>query len=198
MRVFLSVAELRSFAAAARQLQLSPSAVTRHVAELEQELGVPLLVRTTRRVSLTRSGEDYAKSAKPILEDIEAANARARETQGALTGDLRLSAPLSLGIRLLPPALARFRTMHPELRLSLNLTDRFVDVAGEGFDMALRVSGPPTDKSNVWRKISVACSSPRPAICTSAARRASRAISRIMRASATPTRRRRIAGPSRI
>jgi DNA-binding transcriptional LysR family regulator len=156
MRVFLSVAELRSFAAAARQLQLSPSAVTRHVAELEQELGVPLLVRTTRRVSLTRSGEDYAKSAKPILEDIEAANARARETQGALTGDLRLSAPLSLGIRLLPPALARFRTMHPELRLSLNLTDRFVDVAGEGFDMALRVSGLPTDKSNVWRKISVA------------------------------------------
>jgi len=156
MRVFLSVAELRSFAAAARQLQLSPSAVTRHVAELEHELGVPLLVRTTRRVSLTRSGEDYAKAAKAILEDIEAANARARETQVGLTGELRVSAPLSLGIRMLPPVLARFRAMHPDLALSLNLTDRFVDVVGEGFDMALRVSGPPSDKSNVWRKICVA------------------------------------------
>ena len=158
MRVFLAVAELRSFAGAARQLQLSPSLVTRYVAELEQELGAPLLVRTTRRVSLTRSGGDYAQSAKTILEDIEAAHARARETQGALTGELRLSAPLSLGVRLLPPALARFRAMHPALRLTLNLTDRFVNIVDEGFDMALRVSGPPSDKSNVWRRI---CAVPR-------------------------------------
>jgi DNA-binding transcriptional LysR family regulator len=155
MRVFLSVAELRSFAAAARRLQLSTSAVTRHVGELERELGAQLLVRTTRRVSLTRSGEDYAKSVKAILEEVETANARAKQTQGTLTGELRVSAPLSLGIRLLPPALARFRAVHPELRLSLNLTDRFVDVVGESFDMALRVSGPPSDKSTIWRKICV-------------------------------------------
>ena len=158
MRVFLCVAELRSFAAAARHLRLSPSIVTRYVSELEHELGAPLLLRTTRRVSLTRSGDEYAKSAKAILEDIEAATARARETQGALTGDLRVSAPLSLGMRLLPPALARFRAMHPDLRLSLNLTDSFVDVVNEGFDMALRVSGPPSDKAHVWRKI---CAVPR-------------------------------------
>ena len=155
IEVFLSVAELRSFAAAARRLQLSTSVVTRYVSELERELGAQLLVRTTRRVSLTRSGEAYAASAKSILQDVDAANERARQQQGDLTGELRISAPLSLGVRLLPPALARFRVLHPDLRLSLNLTDRFVDVVSEGFDMALRVSGPPPDKSTIWRKICV-------------------------------------------
>jgi DNA-binding transcriptional LysR family regulator len=155
MRVFLSVAELRSFAAAARRLQMSTSAVTRHVGDLERDLGAQLLMRTTRRVSLTRPGEDYAKSVKAILEEVETANLSAKQTQGALTGELRVSAPLSLGIRLLPPALARFRAAHPELRLSLSLSDRFVDVVGEGFDMALRVSGPPADKSTIWRKICI-------------------------------------------
>jgi DNA-binding transcriptional LysR family regulator len=155
MRVFLSVAELRSFAAAARRLQLSTSIVTRYVSELERELGAQLLVRTTRRVSLTRPGEDYAASAKTILDEVEAANERAKQTQSGLKGELRVSAPLSLGLRLLPPALARFRTLHPELRLSLNLTDRFVDVVSESFDLALRVSGPPSDKSTIWRKICV-------------------------------------------
>jgi DNA-binding transcriptional LysR family regulator len=155
MRVFLSVAELRSFAAAARRLQLSTSIVTRYVSELERELGAQLMVRTTRRVSLTRPGEDYAASAKTILDEVEAANERAKQTQSGLTGELRVSAPLSLGVRLLPPALARFRTLHPDLRLSLNLTDRFVDVVSESFDLALRVSGPPSDKSTIWRKICV-------------------------------------------
>jgi len=155
MRVFLSVAELRSFAAAARRLQLSTSIVTRYVSELERELGAQLMVRTTRRVSLTRPGEAYAASAKTILDEVEAANERAKQQQSALTGELRISAPLSLGVRLLPPALARFRTLHPDLRLSLNLTDRFVDVVSEGFDLALRVSGPPSDKSTIWRKICV-------------------------------------------
>jgi DNA-binding transcriptional LysR family regulator len=156
MRVFLAVAELRSFAATARKLKLSTSVVTRYVSELERELGAQLLVRTTRRVSLTRTGEDYAQSARSILAEVETANARAKQTQAGLSGDLRVSAPLSLGLRLLPPALARFRALHPALRLSLNLTDRFVDVASEGFDMALRVSGPPADKSTIWRKICVA------------------------------------------
>jgi DNA-binding transcriptional LysR family regulator len=156
MHVFLSVAQQRSFAAAARRLQLSTSLVTRYVAELERELGAQLLVRTTRRVSLTRTGEAYAASATSILADVEAADARARQQQGALTGELRVSAPLSLGIRLLPPALARFRASHPGLRISLSLSDRFVDVVAEGFDMTLRVSGPPSDKSTIWRKICVA------------------------------------------
>ncbi len=155
MRVFVAVAEMKSFAAAARRLQLSTSIVTRYVSELERELGAQLLIRTTRRVSLTRPGEDYAQSAKTILEDIEAANERAQRQQDALTGELRVNAPLSLGVRLLPPALARFRAAHPDLRLSLTLTDRFVDVVSEGFDMALRISGPPSDKSTIWRKICV-------------------------------------------
>ena len=158
MRVFLAVAQLRGFAAAARKLHVSTSIVTRYVSELERELGAQLLVRTTRRVSLTRSGEAYAEAAAAILADVETANARARSTQGALEGELNVSVPLSLGLRLLPPALARFRALHPDLRLTLNLTDRFVDVEAEGFDMALRVSGPPKGKSPIWRKI---CAVPR-------------------------------------
>ena len=155
MRVFVAVAELRSFAATARKLRLSTSVVTRYVSELERELGAQLLVRTTRRVSLSRPGEDYAEAAREILAEVETANARAKQTQAGLSGELRVSAPLSLGLRLLPPTLARFRGLHPDLRLSLNLTDRFVDVVAEGFDMALRVSGPPTDKSTIWRKLCV-------------------------------------------
>jgi DNA-binding transcriptional LysR family regulator len=78
-----------------------------------------------------------------------------REQQGAVAGALRVSAPLSLGIRFLPGAIARFRAQFPEVDLKLNLTDRFVDMLGEEFDMALRISGPPADKSTIWRKICV-------------------------------------------
>ena len=93
---------------------------------------------------------------KSFSKRVEAANARAKQQQSALTGELRVSAPLSLGIRVLPPALARFRELHPQLRLSVNLTDRFVDVMSEAFDIVLRISGPPSDKSTIWRKICVA------------------------------------------
>jgi DNA-binding transcriptional LysR family regulator len=155
IRVFLEVADRQNFAAAARSLDLSPSIVTRWVSELEAELGVQLLVRTTRRVSLTVAGRAYAERMRPVVEEIDRTNEFVRQQQDAVTGVLRISAPLSLGLRFLPGAVARFRGLYPDVELKLNLTDRFVDMLGDEFDMALRISGPPSDKSTIWRKICV-------------------------------------------
>ncbi len=155
VRVFLEVAERQNFAAAARSLRLTPSIATRYVSELEAELGVQLLVRTTRRVSLTVAGRLYVERMRPIVEEIGRANEFVRQQQGAVRGVLRVSAPLSLGLRFLPGAVARFRSLYPDVELKLNLTDRFVDMMGDEFDMALRISGPPADRSTIWRKICV-------------------------------------------
>jgi len=158
MRVFIQVAERASFAAAARHLNISRSIVTRHVAELEAELGVQLLVRTTRSVSLTLAGRLYLERAKAISDDLERTNELVRRQQQSLTGELRVSVPLSLGLRFLPDAVSHFRILYAQVNLKLDLTDRFVDILTENFDMALRISGPPSDKSTIWRKI---CAVPR-------------------------------------
>jgi DNA-binding transcriptional LysR family regulator len=158
VRVFLQVAELRSFAAAARAQKLSASLATRYVAELEAELGVQLLVRTTRRVSLTAAGQAYVDSMRRIVAEIDRANESVRQAQDVLKGALRISAPLSLGLRFLPSAIAQFGLLYPHVDLKVNLTDAFIDILGSDFDMALRISGPPADKSTIWRKI---CGVPR-------------------------------------
>ncbi|MFY0691464.1 MAG: LysR family transcriptional regulator [Paracoccaceae bacterium] len=156
--VFVEVATRGSFASAARHLKISASAATRHVSQLETELGAQLLVRTTRSVSPTLAGQAYLERARHLLRELDRANAQLREDQNSLSGTLRLSAPLSLGLRFLPDVIARFRILHPEIDLRLDLTDRFIDILSEDYDMALRISGPPSDKSTIWRKI---CSVPR-------------------------------------
>lgn len=158
IRVFIEVAERRSFAAAARHLNTSRSAVTRAIGDLEADLGAQLLVRTTRSVSPTAAGLAYLERTRPLVLDLDRANAFAREQQGGLRGTMRLSAPLSLGLRFLPDVLAQFRALHPEVEFALDLADRFVDILAEPYDMALRISGPPDDKSTIWRKI---CTVPR-------------------------------------
>ncbi len=158
VRVFLEVAERRSFAAAARALRLSRSIATRYVGELEAELGAQLLIRTTRRVSLTVVGRQYFDRMRPLVAEMDRASDLARATRGELSGTLRVSAPLSLGLRFLPATASRFLDLHPSIEMRLNLTDAFVDILGEDFDMALRISGPPSDKSTIWRKI---CETPR-------------------------------------
>ena len=155
VRVFLQVADRQSFAAAARVGKISASLATRYVAELEAELGVQLLVRTTRRVSLTVAGQTYAEASRKIVAELDRANEVARRSQDVLKGLLRVSAPLSLGLRFLPRAIAQFRLLYPHVDIRLNLTDQFVDILGADFDMALRISGPPSDKSTIWRKIQV-------------------------------------------
>lgn len=153
LRIFLAVAAQRSFAGAARSLSLTPAAVTRAVAALENRLGVQLLLRTTRMVSLTSAGAVYAARIAPIVAAFDAAADEVREEQGVASGLIRLNAPLSLGVRLLPDVVARFRDRYPETRISFTLTDSFVDIQADDCDLAIRISEQPTDKSTIWRKL---------------------------------------------
>lgn len=153
IRVFLMVAELESFAATARQLGMTRAAVTRAVAGLEERLGVQLLVRTTRQVSLTAAGAVYAARVRPLAEGLAEATEETREAQGITSGQLRISVPMSLGLKVLPSLVPAFAALHPQTRLALRLSDRFVDIVEEDYDLAIRISGPPTDKSTIWRKV---------------------------------------------
>ncbi|MEM9222119.1 MAG: LysR family transcriptional regulator [Pseudomonadota bacterium] len=156
VRVFLEVARLGSFAEAARQGGTTPATATRTVAALERSLGVQLLVRTTRQVSLTAAGAAFAARMAPILEDVDRASAEARGgEEGGLVGRIRLTAPMSFGLRVLPDLLNEFRKRHSRINLETVLTDEFVDIVGAGFDLAVRISTPPTDKSTIWRKLCV-------------------------------------------
>jgi len=153
IRVFVEVARKESFAAAARALGLTRSQVTRYVSELEAEVGVRLLTRTTRQVALSAAGRLYLERAKPILADLARAEELVRQQHDTLKGEIRVSAPLSFGLRFLPDAISQFRILYPQVKLRLDLTDRLVDVMSEDYDMALRISGPPRDKSSIWRKM---------------------------------------------
>ncbi|WP_386679611.1 LysR family transcriptional regulator [Loktanella sp. R86503] len=150
---FLAVAEAQSFASAAKSLGVAPSSVTRTVSDLETRLGVQLLVRTTRRVSLTQAGTAFRAQVAPLLAGLAQAQDDIRAFQTTLIGTLRVSAPLSLGLHRLAAPLIRFRETTPDVELHLNLTDRFVDILTEDVDMALRISSAPSDLSTIWRKI---------------------------------------------
>ena len=117
-------------------------------------LGVQLLVRTTRQVSLTSAGAVYAARVALLAEGLAEAAQETREAQGIASGLIRVSAPLSLGMRVLPAVLSQFATLYPQTHVALNLSDSFVDIVEEDYDLAIRISGPPDDKSTIWRKIS--------------------------------------------
>lgn len=153
VRVFLAVAEKRGFAAAAAVLGMTPSAATRAVAALEARLGVQLFIRTTRTVALTAAGALYAERVRPLTTGLELAAQETRETQGLVAGALRIAAPLSLGLKVLPSVLTQFGLVHASVRVTLSLTDSFVDILDGSVDLAIRISGVPTDKSTIWRKL---------------------------------------------
>jgi DNA-binding transcriptional LysR family regulator len=163
IQVFLAVANQGAFGAAARQLNLSPSVVTRLVAELEAELGVQLLVRTTRKVALTQAGRQFLVKSKEALNLLQQAEAFVRAEQNSLAGDLRVNAPLSFGLHFMATVAGQFRAQHPQVKLKLSLTDSFIDILTADVDMALRISEPPKDKSTIWRKI---CPVPRVAVAS--------------------------------
>ncbi|WP_299783696.1 LysR family transcriptional regulator [uncultured Roseobacter sp.] len=153
IKTFMEVASAGSFTAAARAQGSSSSAVTRHIADLEQTLGVQLFVRTTRKVSLTQAGAVYFEKVHPLISALAAADDGARAQQKALSGTLQVSCPLSFGTRFLQAPLTEFAELHPGIDLRINLTDSFVDIIKDGYDMALRISAAPADKSTIWRKI---------------------------------------------
>ncbi|WP_033375235.1 LysR family transcriptional regulator [Leeia oryzae] len=140
MRVFVRVVEAGSFVKAAQQMDISNTATSRMVAELEEHLGTRLLQRTTRRLSLTEAGRSYLERCYQILADIEEAESSIRCETRQLTGTLRINAPVTFGILHLSPLISGFQATHPNLKLDVSLADRIVDLIEEGCDLALRIS----------------------------------------------------------
>ncbi|MDX2103776.1 MAG: LysR family transcriptional regulator [Alphaproteobacteria bacterium] len=153
MLVFRRVAELGSLSAAARALGLSPAAVSRQLSQLEERLGARLITRTTRRLNLTETGRAFQERVVRILDDIDEAERAVGALAQAPRGVLRINAPLTFGLRHLSPVVPRFLTSFPDVRLDLDLTDRFVDVMEEGLDVALRVRTALPDSSLVARRL---------------------------------------------
>jgi len=140
---FVATVEAGSFTAAAKRVGVAKSAMSRRVAELEARLGVQLLIRTTRKLSLTDEGRALLARAKTLLADIEEMEADARSASATLSGPIRLSVPLSYGLNRLAPALIGFMADHPSVALDIDMSDRKVDLVGEGFDLAIRIGELP-------------------------------------------------------
>ena len=140
---FVSVATRGSLTAAAKAEGVAPAIMGRRLDALEAHLGVKLLVRTTRRISLTHEGSAFLEDCQRMLSDV--ANAEASVSAGGVkaTGQLRITAPAGFGRRHVAPLVPRFRELHPDVTISLNLSDRVVDMAGEGYDCAVRVGDLP-------------------------------------------------------
>lgn len=140
---FVSVATRGSLTAAARAEGVAPAIMGRRLDALEERLGVKLLVRTTRRITLTHEGSAFLEDCQRLLADF--ANAEASVSAGGVkaSGHLRITAPAGFGRRHVAPLVPRFRTAHSDVTISLNLSDRVVDLAGEGFDCAVRVGDFP-------------------------------------------------------
>lgn len=139
MQVFVKVADLGSFAAAAAELGLSPAMVAKHIRSLEERLQVTLIRRTTRRQSLTDVGAGFLDRCRLILGEVEAAENLAAESQSVPRGLLRVNAPVTFGTTSLAAALPDYLRSHPEVGIDLTITDRMVDLVDEGFDAVIRI-----------------------------------------------------------
>ncbi|NKI92210.1 LysR family transcriptional regulator [Rhizobacter sp. SG703] len=136
---FARAASYGSFTAAARSLSVSPSAVSKTIQRLEQQLGLSLFTRTTRSLVLTPEGRDLHERALQLLRAAEDVVQSAAAARAEPAGTLKVAAPLPIGTRLLAPALPEFRRRHPKLKIDLRLNDRFVNLVEEGIDVAIRV-----------------------------------------------------------
>jgi DNA-binding transcriptional LysR family regulator len=135
---FVATVEAGSISAASRRLGLAKSVVSERLAELERSLDARLIQRTTRKLSLTENGHSFLPRAQRILREVDEASAELAARSGTLAGPLRLSAPVGFGTLHLGPALCKFLKEHREIEVSLELDDRFVDAAADGFDAVLR------------------------------------------------------------
>ncbi|SHG93891.1 DNA-binding transcriptional regulator, LysR family [Kaistia soli DSM 19436] len=136
---FARVASTGSFTAAARSLSISPSAVSKSIQRLEQNLGVALITRTTRSLALTPEGRDLHERALRLLREAEEIEQVAMSVRSEPSGTLRIAASLPIGIHVIAPALPSFRQRHPKVAVDLRLGDRFVDIVEEGIDVAIRI-----------------------------------------------------------
>jgi DNA-binding transcriptional LysR family regulator len=163
VRIFVATVDARSFTAAAKRLALSKQFVSRRVMALEEALGVQLLIRNTRKLAVTELGQEFYERAKRILSEVEDAEQAMSLRRAGPRGLLRVSAPMSFGMMHLSPLVANFLREHGDVRFDMELSDRTVDVVGEGFDMAIRIGTLP-DSTLIAQKLvdvrMVACCSP--------------------------------------
>jgi DNA-binding transcriptional LysR family regulator len=152
MRTFVRVAERGSLSAVARELGLGQSTVTRHLRELEEAVGVPLLSRTTRRVTMTDEGSRYYANSVQILRLLEQAGDEARGTRSAPAGTIRISCTAAFGVLHVSRLIFAFQNRYPDIGIDLSLSDERVDLVREGVDIALRL-GPLTDSSMKLRAL---------------------------------------------
>lgn len=163
MRAFALVAKNASFTVAAQRMGRSARLVSKYVADLENALGVQLLNRTTRSVTLTDAGATYLALCEPLLDGFDELEDRVRNEQASLRGAIHISAPTGFGALRLAPSLARFAAKHPNVELDLQFSDRKVSIVEEGIDLAIRI-GPMRDSSLKVRQLGrmplVVCASP--------------------------------------
>ncbi len=153
MQAFRRVVELHSFHAAARSLELSGGAVSKLVAQLEQDVGVRLLNRSTRSLSISEEGAAFYEAAVRILDEVAMATEQARSLSAGVQGRLKVSVPSSFALMWLSARVPAFLARHSQLTLELSLDDRFVDLVQEGFDCALRISTRLPDSQLVTRAL---------------------------------------------
>src|SRR5574343_1002007 len=140
MHLFVRVAELGSFAAVAQQMGVARSVVTRQIAALEAHLGSKLMARSTRRLTLTSAGTAYLEKCRVILNLVEAAETDVAEERLIPRGNIRISLPLSFGLKRLAPLLLDFSQRYPEVSLDMDYSDRRINLIEEGLDLAIRVT----------------------------------------------------------
>jgi DNA-binding transcriptional LysR family regulator len=164
MQSFVAVVDAGSFVGAADALDTSKAAVSRHVAELEQRLGVRLLNRTTRKLSLTDDGQTFYHQCTEIIAALDDAESELSSRSAVASGLVRISAPVTFGILHLAPLWGVFLNKHPKVTLDVSLSDRSVDLVEDGFDLAIRVSRTP-QPNLIARKLAstrmVLCASPK-------------------------------------
>jgi DNA-binding transcriptional LysR family regulator len=152
MRTFTAVVDAGSFVKAAESLAMSKAAVSRYVADLESRLGVRLLHRTTRKLSLTEEGEVFQARCKELLTGIDEAEAEITSHSDEATGHLKVNVPVTFGLLHLAPLWAEFMVLNPKVTLDVTLTDRVVDLVDEGYDLAVRIARLPSS-SLISRKL---------------------------------------------
>lgn len=163
MNVFVAAVDAGGFSAAARLLDLTPSAVSKQISRLESRLGARLLNRSTRRISLTAAGREFYDRSRDILADIDEAERAVGQASAAPQGRLRVTASISFGQRQIVPLIPEFTGRFPDVRVEVIFSDRMIDIIEDGIDVAVRVSAP-SDSALVARQLvpdrRVVCAAP--------------------------------------
>ena len=163
METFVAIVEAGSISGAAERMDTAKSAVSKRLSDLEQRLGASLLQRTTRRLSLTSAGQSFYANSKRILDDVAAAETDIVAATDALSGEIRLAAPLSFGLLHLNDAITSFVARHPDVNVNIDFSDRVVDLVAEGFDLGVRIA-KLGDSSLIARQLApirlLVCASP--------------------------------------